>query len=35
MWNYGAALSFIMLVIIGLTTVLLGGEDREVEGGTL
>ena len=35
MWNYGAALSFIMLVIIGLTTILLGGEDREVEGGTL
>ena len=35
MWNYGAALSFIMLVIIGLTTVLLGGEDRKVEGGTL
>ena len=35
MWNYGAALSFIMLVIIGLTTILLGGEDREIEGGTL
>ena len=35
MWNYGAALSFIMLVIIGLTTVLLGGEDREIEGGML
>ncbi len=35
MWNYGAALSFIMLVIIGLTTILLGGEDREVEGGML
>ncbi len=35
MWNYGAALSLIMLVIIGLTTLLLGGEDREIEGGTL
>ncbi|MBR5660066.1 MAG: ABC transporter permease [Bacteroidales bacterium] len=35
MWNYGAALSFIMLLIIGLTTILLGGEDREIEGGTL
>ena len=35
MWNYGAALSFIMLLIIGLTTILLGGDDREIEGGTL
>ena len=35
MWNYGAALSLIMLVIIGLTTILLGGEDRKIEGGTL
>ncbi len=35
MWNYGAALSFIMLLIIGLTTVLLGGDDRKIEGGTL
>ena len=35
MWNYGAALSLIMLVIIGLTTVLLGGDEREVEGGTI
>ncbi|MBR1927443.1 MAG: ABC transporter permease [Bacteroidales bacterium] len=35
MWNYGAALSLFMLVIIGLTTILLGGEDREIEGGTL
>ena len=34
MWNYGAALSFIMLLIIGLTTLLSGG-DREVEGGTV
>ncbi len=35
MWNYGAALSLIMLVIIGLTTVLLGGDGREIEGGTI
>ncbi len=35
MWNYGAALSLIMLVIIGLTTILFGGDEREVEGGTI
>ena len=35
MWNYGAALSLFMLIIIGLTTLVLGGDDREVEGGTL
>ncbi len=35
MWNYGAALSLIMLVIIGLTTILLGGDEREVQGGTI
>ena len=35
MWNYGAALSLIMLIIIGLTTTLLGGDEREVEGGTI
>ena len=35
MWNYGAALSLFMLIIIGLTTLILGGDDREVEGGTL
>ncbi|MBQ0143961.1 MAG: ABC transporter permease subunit, partial [Bacteroidales bacterium] len=34
MWNYGAALSFIMLLIIGLTT-LLSGSSKEVEGGTV
>ena len=32
MWNYGAALSFFMLIIIGLTT-FLSGRDKEVEGG--
>ena len=35
MWNYGAALSLFMLIIIGLTTVILGGDDRQTEGGTL
>ena len=35
MWNYGAALSLIMLVIIGLTTALTGGEERQIEGGVL
>ena len=35
MWNYGAALSLVMLVIIGLTTMILGGDEREVEGGTI
>ena len=34
MWNYGAALSFFMLIIIGLTTFLYGS-DKEVEGGTV
>jgi len=34
MWNYGAALSFIMLLIIGITT-LLTGSSKEVEGGTV
>ena len=36
MWNYGAALSLIMLLIIGLTTLLLGGDkENAVEGGTV
>ncbi len=35
MWNYGAALSLIMLIIIGLTTVLMGGDEHEIEGGTV
>ncbi len=35
MWNYGAALAFIMLIIIGLTTVLTGGRDAEAAGGTI
>ena len=33
MWNYGAALAFIMLIIIGITT-LFGTEDEAAaEGG--
>ena len=35
MWNYGAALSLIMLLIIGLTTVLQGGEQAEETSGGL
>ena len=36
MWNYGAALSLIMLVIIGITTFLQGSDQREdVSGGAL
>jgi ABC-type spermidine/putrescine transport system, permease component I len=34
MWNYGAALSFFMLLIIGLTT-LLTGNNKEAEGGAV
>jgi len=33
MWNYGAALSLIMLIIIGLTTVLQGNDSREAAAG--
>ncbi|MBQ1656166.1 MAG: ABC transporter permease [Bacteroidales bacterium] len=35
MWNYGAALAFIMLVIIGITTLFQGSEHGEVEGGLI
>ena len=35
MWNYGAALAFIMLVIIGITTLFQGSERGEVEGGLI
>jgi spermidine/putrescine transport system permease protein len=35
MWNYGAALSLIMLIIIGLTTFLQGGEEAEETSGGL
>ena len=33
MWNYGAALSLIMLIIIGITTLFDRGDDSQVEGG--
>lgn len=36
MWNYGAALSLVMLLIIGITTVMQGGGDEAAaEGGTV
>ena len=35
MWNYGAALSLVMLLIIGLTTVLQGREQAEETSGGL
>ncbi|MBR1574554.1 MAG: ABC transporter permease [Bacteroidales bacterium] len=36
MWNYGAALSLVMLVIIGITTFLQGKDSREAaEGGAI
>jgi hypothetical protein len=36
MWNYGAALSLIMLIIIGITTFLQGGDSEEaVSGGAI
>lgn len=35
MWNYGAALSLIMLVIIGLTTLLTGKDGAENGGGMI
>ena len=35
MWNYGAALSLIMLLIIGVTTVLQGNEPQEETSGGL
>jgi spermidine/putrescine transport system permease protein len=35
MWNYGAALAFIMLIIIGITPVLTGGRDAEAAGGAI
>ena len=35
MWNYGAALALIMLVIIGITTLLTGDDKGEAEGGLI
>lgn len=33
MWNYGAALALIMLIIIGITSLLSGRDDKEAVGG--
>ena len=33
MWNYGAALAFIMLIIIGITSLMGGSDNSEAEGG--
>jgi hypothetical protein len=33
MWNYGAALAFIMLIIIGISTLFQGEEESTAERG--
>ena len=35
MWNYGAALSLVMLLIIAITTVLQGNDRTEESSGGL
>ena len=35
MWNYGAALALIMLIIIGITTLFTGDEKSQAEGGLI
>ena len=35
MWNYGAALAFIMLVIIGITSLFGGKDSAQAEGGLI
>ena len=35
MWNYGAALSLIMLVIIGVTSIFSGGKESNEQGGLI
>ena len=35
MWNYGAALAFIMLIIIGVSTLFSGDDEKEAEGGLI
>lgn len=35
MWNYGAALAFIMLIIIGVTSIFTKSDDQEAEGGLI
>ncbi|MBQ0124007.1 MAG: ABC transporter permease [Bacteroidales bacterium] len=34
-WNYGAALSLIMLIIIGITTLLSNSKEEQTEGGLI
>ena len=35
MWNYGAALAFIMLIIIGISTLFTNDDEREADGGLI
>ena len=35
MWNYGAALAFIMLIIIGITTLFNDNKESQAEGGLI
>ncbi|SKC48120.1 spermidine/putrescine transport system permease protein [Bacteroidales bacterium WCE2004] len=35
MWNYGAALALIMLIIIGISTLFTNDEEKEAEGGLI
>ena len=35
MWNYGAALAFIMLIIIGVSTLFSNDDEKEAEGGLI
>ena len=35
MWNQGAALSLVMLILIGLTTLLGGKRQEEIDGGLI
>ena len=35
MWNYGAALAFIMLIIIGISTLFTSDDEKEAEGGLI
>ena len=35
MWNYGAELSLVMLIIIGITTLLQGKDSQEATGGAI
>ena len=35
MWNYGAALAFIMLLIIGISTLFMNNDEKAAEGGLI